>query len=491
MSRMMLRSLRPKESLDPFASYYAAETDTLTTAFGARGTAHWQMGRPVPVSDPQEKFASLMRGRGHGKCSVYVHIPFCLNHCLFCGFYRNRANEAEIHAYVMRLCEEIDREAATYPSAYPIHTVYLGGGTPSAISAEDLHLLIRTIRDALPLAPDCEFTVEGRVYAFTREKVLACIEAGANRFSIGVQSFDTKLRQRMGRKCEQAEVIDFMQALARDDRAVSVCDLIYGLPGQTMESWRQDLAICRDLMIDGVDLYGLSMFKGGPLSKSIEKGSLPPAADLPEMARRYALGVEMLTDAGWRHVTQAHFARTTRERNLYNQYSKTGANCMAFGCGAGGTLNGHRYMLEMSIEQYGKRLKAGEKPITMMFAASDQAQLRSRISSTLESGTLNFTKLGRDDGPAIMADLMPLLSQWERAGLVRLGENAMHLTTSGWFWHSRLSDALVEIISAPAQTEDKNSGRGASDISGSHIAAEGSKCPFHRLWAGTAKAKNN
>src|SRR5690606_11158364 len=103
---------------------------------------------------------------------------------------------------------EIEHEAAAPVIAgQPVEAVYLGGGTPSALTAEELSRLLRTVRRCLPLAPDCEITVEGRIIHFDPDKVDACLDAGANRFSIGVQSFDTAVRRRQGRRSSNEEAI--------------------------------------------------------------------------------------------------------------------------------------------------------------------------------------------------------------------------------------------------------------------------------------------
>lgn len=423
--------------------HFASERDPLGAAFQKRGSAHWMMGRPTPVPLPQEVYRPLLAKRSTEKRSVYFHIPFCVNHCLFCGFYRNKADDSVMRDYAAQLLREIEDDAAT--AAGPIHAVYFGGGTPTALRASDLHALISTVREYLPLAPDCEITVEGRVFGFSPEKIEACLAAGANRFSIGVQSFDTQLRRRFGRKAAGEEVAAFMAELKRTERAAVVCDLIYGLPGQTMQSWLQDVQTCVALELDGVDLYGLSLFEKGPLAQSIAKGALPPPPQTVEMAQMYAAGLDLLERAGWRHLTQAHWARTTRERNFYNQFAKAGTDCLAFGAGAGGMLGGHRFMLEGDPAVYADRLAAKQKPIAVMFSPSPMQQLRSHITAGVESGYLNLARLESMIAPGLVAAVTPLLEQWEGAGLIQRRGEALLLATPGWFWASNLTDSLVQL----------------------------------------------
>jgi oxygen-independent coproporphyrinogen-3 oxidase len=444
----------------PLESHYASDIDVMGAAFQKRGSAHWMMGRPTPVPLPQETYRSLLTSRSTEKRSVYFHIPFCVNHCLFCGFYRNRADQVQMRAYAAQLLAEIEEDALT--AAGPIHAVYFGGGTPTALQADDLYALIAAVRRNLPLAPDCEITVEGRVFDFSLEKVEACLAAGVNRFSIGIQSFDTQLRRRFGRKASGEDAALFMSALRKTERAAVVCDLIYGLPGQTMQSWLKDVRTCVELELDGVDLYRLSLFEKGPLAQSIAKGALPQPPQTHQMAQMYAAGLDLLEEAGWRHLTQAHWSRTTRERNFYNQFSKAGVDCLAFGVGAGGMLGGHRFMLEGEREAYAARRAAQEKPIAMMFAPSPAQFLRNHVTANVEGGYLNLSRLEAMTAPGLVSAITPLLQQWETAGLVRRKGEGLLLETPGWFWAANLTDSLVQLGLQYQSAGGQNSSQGGT-----------------------------
>ena len=208
--------------------------------------------------------------------------------------------------------------------ARAIEAVYLGGGTPSALSAADLSRILTTVRRRLPLAPDCEITIEGRIIHFDPEKIDACLEAGANRISIGVQSFDTTVRTRQGRRSEKEQVIRFLEDIRRRDRAALVVDLMFGLPGQTPEVWREDLRICDALGPDGVDLYGINIIPGTPLHRALEVGKFAAAPTLTDLGAMYRAGSEFLAGRGWRQISNSHWGRTARERNRYNLMIKAG-----------------------------------------------------------------------------------------------------------------------------------------------------------------------
>ncbi|CCG09233.1 heme anaerobic degradation radical SAM methyltransferase ChuW/HutW [Pararhodospirillum photometricum] len=422
--------------------------DPLTEAFAARRPTHWFAGPPQPV-DPQATWSALVQHPRTTRAIAYVHVPFCVSHCLFCGFYRHSAPGGFSAPYTDAVIREIEGEAGRPAVAQgAIGAVYLGGGTPTALDADDLARLLKAVRACLPLAGDCEITVEARVHGFDPDKVDACLEAGANRFSVGVQTFDTAVRRRLGRRADRDTVIALLQSLQARDRAVVVCDLMYGLPGQTLDLWLQDVRTVLDLGLDGVDLYALSMFPNSGLARAVTGGHLPAPAPLGGQARLYAEGLALLDGAGWRHLTQAHWARTTRERNLYNQMSREQTPCLAFGAGAGGLLHGYRYTVEGDEATYRARVACGEKPLALVTPLPPDLPRRARLAASLESGRILPEVLEAVAGPGFVQRLAPVLEHWQAAGLITPDPGGPRLTPAGWFWQTNLIAALHDHLSA-------------------------------------------
>lgn len=404
--------------------------------------------RRVPSDDYQSTWQKLLsepcRPR---KRLAYIHVPFCANHCLFCGFYRNAYVPDTGADYAALVVEEIRREAvAPALRANPIHAVYLGGGTPTALSARELSGIVATVRAELPLAADCEITVEGRIIHFDPDKIDACLEAGANRFSIGVQSFDTDVRRRQGRRASREEAIRFLEGIRDRDRAALVIDLIYGLPGQTPEVWRQDLDTAAGIGPDGIDLYGLNLIPGTPLSTAITAGKFPSAPNLAEIGDFYAAGADFFRRRGWRQISNNHWGRTTRERNLYNLLIKEGADCIAFGSGAGGSIGSLSYGLTGDLAQYREGLQAGRKPLGIVAVSDALHPLRNVVTASFEVGRIDMDGLCALAGEAAAAPLFPLLRQWEGAGLLSLADGVADLTVAGRFWYANLISAFHDIL---------------------------------------------
>ncbi|UBU95028.1 heme anaerobic degradation radical SAM methyltransferase ChuW/HutW [Edwardsiella sp. LADL05-105] len=424
-------------------------------------TMPWRHQQPLPADALAQGWQQLcQRTLSPNKRLIYVHIPFCATHCTFCGFYQNRFSEQAVARYCDYLQREIALESALpLQQSAPIHAVYLGGGTPSALSAEQLYRLITQLRSALPLAADGEITVEGRVLNFDDARIDACLAAGANRFSIGIQTFDTRLRQRMGRRADRDRAIAFLRALAERDRAAVICDLMFGLPGQTAREWQNDLDIVNDLPLDGVDLYALNLLPSTPLAKAVANARAR-VADAAERQAFYLHALDELDKRGWRQLSNSHWARTTRERNLYNLLIKQGADCLAFGSGAGGHLDGQSYMLQRSLEAYYQRLDTADKPLMMLSAPAPQHRWRLALQGGIETGRLDLATLLDDPAP-----LLPLLLQWQSCDLLRLREHCLTLTPRGRFWASNLLQALQQLLAqllAPSQTTPSSAGARAA-----------------------------
>ncbi|MCC7348732.1 MAG: heme anaerobic degradation radical SAM methyltransferase ChuW/HutW [Variibacter sp.] len=422
--------------------------DAIGNAFASRrAVLPWRNRQPVAEGDVPTIWARLMSEQSapHRRLA-YIHVPFCANHCLFCGFYRNAYTPAEAAAYADQLVREIEREAAEPNVRHgAIEAVYLGGGTPSALSAEDLTRILDTVRRRLPLAPDCEITLEGRIIHFDDEKIDACIAAGVNRISVGVQTFDTAVRRRQGRRASKEEAIRFLAGIRDRNRVALVIDLLYGLPGQTPEVWREDLRIAADLAPDGIDLYGLNLIPGTPLQRAVAAGKLDPTA-LQDLGARYEAGAAVLAAAGWRQISNSHWARTPRERNVYNLRIKQGVDCLAYGSGAGGTLGRYSYSVAGDLQHYGAAVAAGRKPLGGMSMSDDLEPARHHVTAGFEVGRLDLAGLALPHLADARALLAPLLAQWQRAGLVALDGDLVHLTIAGRFWYSNLIAAFNDII---------------------------------------------
>ncbi|MDR3074369.1 MAG: heme anaerobic degradation radical SAM methyltransferase ChuW/HutW [Deltaproteobacteria bacterium] len=445
----ILAESRPAPGAECFAN---TAGDPLTDAFSRKAAVHAGMdGTPLDKAAVPEMVQRLQGTPRKGPAAAYVHLPYCENKCLYCGFFGGKYSEDAGAAYLETLIREIEseRDRPSVASA-PINALYLGGGTPTALRPRELTRLLRVLRSALPLANDCEITVEGRVHNLDAEKMEACLEGGANRFSIGVQSFHTEIRRRLGRFSTGEEVRRRLEFLASYNQAAIIVDLIYGLPGQGLKEWEDDIRAFLSLPLDGVDLYQLNIFSGSALARSIRAGSLPETASLAEQGRFFERGLALMEGARCRRLSLSHWARTSRERNLYNPMAKRRTDCLHYGAGAGGSLQGWFMFNDPNVEQYLRRCTGGEKPVAMLAAPPDDLELTRSILGQLEHCRLNLDDLNAAlartarDLPAADDLFAPLLDNWEEAGLIARDGPWVELTTAGQFWQVNLAQALID-----------------------------------------------
>lgn len=405
-------------------------------------------GVPMPRPQWQNIWKKKLPHATDVDALAYLHIPFCANHCVFCGFYRNAWKESQSSVYTDKIIEEMAAEAEVRTGEGKIRAVYFGGGTPTALLTEDLVRLIRACYQYLPLAEDCEFTIEGRMSHFDLEKAQACIEAGTNRISIGVQTFNTAIRRRLGRKHSGDEAFEYLAKLCELD-AVIVADLMFGLPNQTDDVWQNDIARAAELPLSGLDTYAFNLYPMLPINRMIEKGAFPTPPGFDIQADQYAYTVETLLEKGWEQVSNSHFAYPGRgERNRYNTLIKSDIPCLAFGSGAGGNFGGFSYQVQGDLESYLATPK-GEKNIAFMSGHSPNKALLSKVQHDIETGRLNPLLF---DGNKTA---QKLIAQWQEMQLFKEpdSDGLIRLNTSGRYWSPTLIRKLM--LTLPTQEKDQ------------------------------------
>jgi oxygen-independent coproporphyrinogen-3 oxidase len=201
--------------------------------------------------------------------ALYIHIPFCLQKCRYCDFVSQGGNAAVPDAYVDALRAEIT-EYFSGNSGYIynniiISTIYVGGGTPSLLTAEQLAAIINCLRSGFRLAPDLEFTIEVNPETYSREKFSAYQALGVNRISLGIQSFQPQYLRYLGRVHTREKALEALQGLSETFDNVSV-DLMNNLPGQTLEESAADLRTALSFQPQHLSCYELTVEKGTPLA---------------------------------------------------------------------------------------------------------------------------------------------------------------------------------------------------------------------------------
>lgn len=427
------------------AAYFAETGRDPLHAFSKKFAVH--AGKKSDMLEPQQmptQFMSLLQEGFNAPAVIYIHFPFCRTTCVYCGFAGPRPDDETSHAYVDAIIKEIDWLARFETvRKVPVRAVYMGGGTPSSIPPAALARLNESLAKAFNLANDCEITLEGRTSDLIHAEDF--IKAGFNRFSIGIQSFDTTIRRSTGRLNSREECLKLLSALIEKQMAAVIIDLIYGLPGQSVESFLGDLKTAGSIGVDGLDTYQLNTFPDGRLQKAIEEGKLPPAAALGEQGAYYTAGYEYLTYNRWIPLSISHYGRTSRERNIYNPWTKMKGNCVGLGAGAGGSINGWGSYRAPVVEKYIKMAAAGMFMPDALMKPDPKHALNSAIIEQVERGWINNAMLAENCG-ANRELLDAVLANWEECGLVTAQSEWTELTVSGRFWGVNLTQILIDVM---------------------------------------------
>ena len=401
----------------------------------------------VSPKETQAVWTTLMNGtpkKGEMQCA-YIHIPFCKTKCTYCGFFQNGTSQNVEDQYINGLISEL-KLASERPRLKDglIHALFIGGGTPTSLSPANSERLLKAIKAYLPLANDYELTLEGRIHDLIPENLDVWMANGVNRMSIGVQSFNTEVRQMVGRLDTKETVLERLASLKAYGQCSVVIDLIYGLPGQTMEVWEQDLADLVSSGVDGADLYQLNVFDGSDLNKDIAKGKVPAAATTAMQGDMFEFGRKYLDERSYRRLSAAHWSANNRERSLYNILAKAGVPMFPFGSGAGGNVDGYGMMLHRALKTYEDMVSRGEKPFMALMKQSDLQPIVNQVVSQLEQGFLNIKSLTELD--AKLDELNWLYKLWEKRGLVAYNGLLYKLTAAGEFWTVNLTQSTLEAV---------------------------------------------
>lgn len=328
--------------------------------------------------------------------ALYVHIPFCKSKCPYCDFNTYEGIDALIPPYVDALSREIEIWGGRLgrPS---VRTVFLGGGTPSYLPAEAVGGLLDTVRRSFDLDPAAEITLEANPDDCAESRLRSHREFGVNRISIGVQSLDDRLLAMLGRRHDAAQAVDACHAVrAAGFENVSV-DLMYGLPGQTIEDWRRTLDALSEMGPPHASLYCLAIERGTPMKRWVDSGALPePDPDLA--AGMYELAEDTMARRGYRHYEISNWALPGFE-SRHNLVYWRNEPYLGVGPGAHSYLDGVRFWNLRSPREYVRRLEqAVSHDSPGQAGAGPSVEGSERIGRVLESAETLMLGLRLDEG---------------------------------------------------------------------------------------------
>lgn len=287
--------------------------------------------------------------------ALYIHIPFCAGRCAYCDFVSYAGRRRDMARYLSALASELNARAGEL-NGRTVHSVYIGGGTPTFVGAEALAMLMDIVRRHYKLSPDCEISCEANPDTVTAEGLALMRAAGINRLSMGVQAAQPSLLKTLGRihSFERAcEAFEAARAAGFDNINL---DFMYALPGQTPDMWRESLARAVELNPEHLSLYSLILEEGTRIYRSVKAGKLSLPDEDAEM-EMIAITGQALSSAGYRQYeisNYAHIGRKCKHNILYWQNGEY----LGVGCAAHSRLGMARLYNAADLDDYMDRVEA-------------------------------------------------------------------------------------------------------------------------------------
>lgn len=392
------------------------------------------------------------------KIGLYIHIPFCVKKCRYCAFYSlDDCDAATKYRYIQALCMEIRFMLSRFPECI-VDSIFIGGGTPSSLPAEMIEWVLETIKGCAMVTEDAEITMEANPGTLTPAKIDTYKRVGINRISMGVQSFSEDILKAYGRIHSAEDVYRNYKDL-RDAGFNNInLDLMFGLPGQTMEDWQNSLNEAIKLNPEHISFYSLQLEEGTPLFEDFKRGIFDEVPEEEDRAE-YHEAIRRFTSAGYNHYEISNAAKPGFECRHNLKYWSS-EPYLGFGPGASSFMDGWRFTNDADLEKYMKYW--GDVAETMpevpeFFLIPEGKLFNGRFTDNLLSechenslkdsiSEYTFTALRRSQGLDInhfhdtfgldffehFAEIKPVIDGYIETGHIILEENTIRLTDTGF-----------------------------------------------------------
>ncbi len=361
-------------------------------------------------------------------CGLYVHVPFCDTKCGYCDFYsvalENRATASLVECLLAETRGRIARSDAT------VRTVFVGGGTPTVLPQPEFAALFEGLRDALAGHPLEEFTVEANPATVDGSKLDILTEAGVDRISMGAQSWHASELETLERIHDPGDIERGVTLIRSHGINRLNLDLIFGIPGQSADTWAESLNRTLALGVDHLSCYGLTYEPGTRLTAHRDARKITPCDEGLE-TEMYLFAIERLVGAGLTQYEISAFAKAG-QRCRHNLVYWRNESYIGVGPSAGGFVDGLRYKNISGVNLYTQRIVAGE----------DAACESERITGVVLAGEIIMMQLRMNEGIDLdgfqrrteinpLVALQPSLERYRNARLIELTDRALSLTPEG------------------------------------------------------------
>jgi oxygen-independent coproporphyrinogen-3 oxidase len=312
---------------------------------------------------------------------IYVHIPFCARICPYCAFYKERADSSQTQRFCEALLRELDETRGE--NLLVPETIFIGGGTPTALTTAQLEFLLGGFRERLDLSALREWTVEANPGSVSSRKAAALRSAGVNRISLGVQSWDDGLLKLLGRKHNAAQAEASFHLLREAGFTNLNIDLMFGLPGQTLAQWEETLEKTIALGPEHISTYCLTYEEDTEFFARQQRGEFREDSDSD--ARFLESAMQILEAASFEHYEISNYARTGYA-SVHNRAYWAGEDYVGIGPSAFSTLGLQRSQNVADYRIYADRILAGDSAVSSTEFLTDEMKRGERIALSLRTG---------------------------------------------------------------------------------------------------------
>ncbi|MFS9280496.1 radical SAM family heme chaperone HemW [Streptococcus oralis] len=365
--------------------------------------------------------------------SAYVHIPFCTQICYYCDFSKVFIKNQPVDSYLEHLLEEF-----RFYDIQKLSTLYIGGGTPTALSAPQLEVLLDGLTKNLDLSVLEELTIEANPGDLDADKIAVLKQSPVNRVSLGVQTFDDKMLKKIGRSHLEKDIyenIDRLKLAGFDNISI---DLIYALPGQTMAQVKDNVAKAISLDIPHMSLYSLILENHTVFMNRMRRGKLPlPKEELE--AEMFEYIIAELERSGFEHYEISNFSKPGFE-SRHNLMYWDNAEYYGIGAGASGYVNGVRYKNHGPIRHYLNAVEAGNARITEEHLSQREQMEEEMFLGLRKKSGVSMARFEEKFGRSFDRLYGEIIRDLVQQGLMQIDGDRVRMTKRGLF----LGDTVAE-----------------------------------------------
>jgi oxygen-independent coproporphyrinogen-3 oxidase len=358
---------------------------------------------------------------------IYVHIPFCARICPYCAFYKDLLDRSQTWRFCEAILRDLDQQCASF--ALSPETIYFGGGTPTALTTSQLEFLLGGFRERLDLSLLAEWTIEANPGSVSARKAALLRKLGVTRVSVGVQSWDDELLKGLGREHNSRQAEQSLHILRGAGFSNINVDLMFGLPGQTLDQWRFTVEKTIALKPDHVSAYCLTYEEDTEFFLRHARRELLQDTDAD--AAFFEMAMSILEDAGYEQYEISNYARPGFA-SVHNRAYWLGKDYLGIGPSAFSTVGMHRWQNICDYRSYTDRVLSGRSTIGSTENLTNEMKRSERIALMLRTS----------DGVAASE-----LKDRETKDLISLG---LLRKSNGNFWLTRkgknLADSVAEAL---------------------------------------------